>query len=57
MRIGKLFQGSLFAGDLLAESIVRSADWAALDDEALHEIEGRARGLFEGNWGDPARTG
>ena len=46
MRIGKLFQGSLFAGDLLAESIVRSADWAALDDEALHEIEGALQALL-----------
>ena len=34
-----MFHGSLFAGDLLAESIVRSADWAALDEEALHDIE------------------
>ena len=46
MRIGELFQGSLFAGDLLAESIVGSADWAALDDEALHEIEGALQALL-----------
>ena len=46
MRIGKLFQGSQFAGDLLAESIVRSADWAALDDEALHETEGALQALL-----------
>ena len=38
--------GSLFAGDLLAESIVRSADWAALDDESLHEIETSLRAVF-----------
>ena len=38
--------GSLFAGDLLAESIVRSADWAALDDESLHEIEASLRAVF-----------
>ena len=38
--------GSLFAGDLLAESIVRSADWAALDDESLHEIEASLRVVF-----------
>ena len=40
MRIGELFQGSLFAGDLLVESIIDSADWAVLEEEALHDIEG-----------------
>ena len=32
MSVGEAFQGNLFSGDLLAESIVRSADWLALDD-------------------------
>ena len=46
MSIGEAFHGGLFAADLLAESIVRSADWVALDDEALHEIEVSLRSLF-----------
>ncbi len=46
MSIGEVFHGSLFAGDLLAESILRSADWAALDEEVLHDIEDSIRAVF-----------
>ena len=44
--LGEVFHGSLFAGDLLAESIVRSADWVALDDEALHDLEVSLRAVL-----------
>ena len=44
--LGEVFHGSLFAGDLLAESIVRSADWAALDNEALHDLEVSLRAVL-----------
>ena len=47
MSIGEVFQGSLFAGDLLAEAIVRSADWLALDDAELDGLEVSFRALFD----------
>ena len=46
MSIEEVFHGSLFAGDLLAESIVRSADWAALDEEVLHDIQDSIRAVL-----------
>ena len=47
MSIGDVFRGGLFAGDLLTEAIVRSADWLALDDEELDGLEASFRALFE----------
>ena len=46
MSIGEVFHGGLFAADLLAESIVHSADWAALDEEAIHDIEASIRAVL-----------
>ena len=41
MSIGEVFQGGLFAGDLLAGSIVPPADWLVLDD-----LEASFRAVF-----------
>ena len=46
MSIGEVFHGGLFAADLLAESIVRSADWEALNEEALNAIEDSIRAVL-----------
>ncbi len=45
--IGETFQGSLFSGDLLSETIAGSADWLALDDAALDDFEASFRAVFE----------
>ena len=47
MSIGEVFQGSLFAGDLLNEAGVRSADWLALDDDVVDGLGASFRTLFE----------
>ena len=47
MSIGEVFRGGLFAGDLLAEAIVRSADWLAFDDAELDGLEVSFRALFD----------
>ena len=47
MRIGEVFQGSLFSGDLLADSIVQSDDWLAFDDAALDDLEAVFRARFD----------
>lgn len=47
MSIGEAFQGSLFSGDLLAESIVRSADWLAFDDAVLDDLEASLKAVFD----------
>ena len=39
MSIGEVFQGSLFAGDLLAEYTDSSVEWLALDDDVLDSFE------------------
>ena len=44
--VGETFQGSLFSGDLLSETIAGSADWLALDDAALDDFEASFRALF-----------
>ena len=46
MNLREVFHGSLFAGDLLAESIVRSADWTTLDDAALDDLEVSLRAVL-----------
>ena len=46
MSIGEAFQGSLFAGDLLAESAAPSAEWLALADEELDRVDAEIRALF-----------
>ena len=45
--VGETFQGSLFAGDLLAETIAGSADWLTLDDAALDDFEASFRAVFD----------
>ena len=47
MSLGEVFQGGLFAGDLLTEAIVGSADWLALDDAELDGLEVSFRALFD----------
>ena len=47
MRIGEVFKGSLFSGDLLADSIVQSDDWLAFDDAALDDLEAVFRAMFD----------
>ena len=47
MSVGEAFQGNLFSGDLLAESIVQSADWLALDDAGLDALESSIRLLLD----------
>ena len=47
MSIGEVFQGTLFAGDLLNEAGVRPADWLALDDAVVDGLGASFRALFE----------
>ena len=47
VRIESAVQGSLFAHDFLTESVVELADWQALDDTALDELDSALRDLFE----------
>ncbi len=47
VRIESAVQGSLFAHDFLTESVVELADWQALDDTALDELDSALRALFE----------
>ena len=47
MSIGEVFQGSLFAVDLLNEAGVRSADWLALDDDVADGLGASFRTLLE----------
>ena len=47
MSIQNAFQGSLFANDFLSESIIQSADWQALDDEALEALQNSCRAIFD----------
>ena len=47
MSIGEVFRGRLFAEDFLAASIVRSADWSALDDVALDDLEAALRTILD----------
>ena len=45
--VGETFQGSLFSGDLLSETIAGSADWLTLDEAALDDFEGSFRAVFD----------
>ena len=47
MNVGEAFQGGLFSGDLLAETVAESADWLTLDDAALDDIEASFRAIFD----------
>ena len=46
MSIGEVFQGGLFASDLLADAAVRSDDWPVLDDTELDGLEASLRAVF-----------
>ena len=47
MGLDAAFQGSLFANDFLCESVSRTADWEAIDDAALHNLEAALRAIFD----------
>ena len=47
MSIDRPFQGGLFAGDFLGESIVESDGWQAFDDGSLDGLEAALRGIFD----------
>ena len=42
-----LIQGTLFAEDLLRESVVEMPDWEDVDDELLDGLESELREIFE----------
>ncbi len=48
MTTGRPFQGSLFAEDFLRESIKNLADWSAIQDAEIDELEARLRSIFDG---------
>ena len=48
MSLDTAFQGSLFANDFLCESVSRTADWEAIDDAALDDLQAALRTVFEG---------
>ena len=43
MSLDTAFQGSLFANDFLCDSVSRTADWEAIDDAALDNLEAALR--------------
>ena len=45
--VGEMFQGSLFSGDLLSETVAGSADWLTLDEAALDDFEASLRSVFD----------
>ena len=47
MSIDRPFQGGLFAGDFLGESIVESDGWLAFDDGSLDGLEAALRRIFD----------
>ena len=47
MTTGRPFQGSLFADDLLRESIEGLADWNDITDAALDDLEAALRSVFD----------
>ena len=47
MSIDRPFQGGLFAGDFLGESIMESDGWLAFDDGSLDGLEAALRGIFD----------
>ena len=46
MSIDRPFQGGLFAGDFLGESIAESDDWQSFDDKRLDGLEAALREVF-----------
>ena len=46
MNADNAFQGSLFASDLLCDSIAESTDWQELDDSSLEDLEDDLRKFF-----------
>ena len=48
MATGRPFQGSLFAEDFLRESIKELADWSAIQDAEIDELEADLRSVFDG---------
>ena len=48
MTTGRPFQGSLFAEDFLRESIKSLADWSAIQDTEIDELEADLRSVFDG---------
>ncbi len=47
MSIDAAFQGSLFANDFLCDTVAGTADWQAIDDAALDQLEAGLRAVFE----------
>ena len=47
MSLDTAFQGSLFANDFLSDSVTETADWQALDDAALDDLEAALRSIFD----------
>ena len=47
MSLDTAFQGSLFANDFLCESVSQTADWEAIDEAALDDLEAALRAIFE----------
>ena len=47
MSLDAAFQGSLFANDFLCDSVSRTADWEAIDDAALDNLEAALRAVFD----------
>ncbi|MCY3837609.1 MAG: hypothetical protein OXH09_02970, partial [Gammaproteobacteria bacterium] len=47
MTTGRPFQGSLFAEDFLRESIKKLADWSAIQDAEIDELEADLQGIFD----------
>ena len=48
MTTGRPFQGSLFAEDFLRESIKNLADWSAIQDAGIDELEADLHSVFDG---------
>ena len=47
MNIDASISGSLFANDFLCESVFQTADWEAIDDAALDNLEAALRAVFD----------
>ena len=47
MSLDAAFQGSLFANDFLCDSVAETADWQAIDDAALDNLEAALRAVFD----------
>ena len=46
--VGRPFSGSLFAEDFLRETIQKQADWSAIQDAGIDELEANLRSVFNG---------